>query len=246
MNVKFIKEDPQKQIDLSKLKYINELEKNRAYYLPLIGGELEWEFGKIITYDEAFKGRSFFETGQIYIWVVRHIFRLIDVTLFDLGTFLEIHDLLNIEDLSLLKIHINNAFIKKSDADKKNNNKKVKDLKKRIDEFIFFLTKQPTTITQPQLEQNKYHKIFSDDLGYTLFNEWHKQHKTETKLLANFSFIYIALDKDSLVVCNQPDYIEFLSQLDPPIIIDKVDSRQQGNDNKKYKLYEANKKRLKG
>ena len=103
---------------------------------------------------------------------------------------------------------------------------------------------QQETKTDNILLENKYHKIFSDDLGYTLFNEWYNQHKTESKELANFSFIYNDLNKDSLVVCSQPDYVEFLSQLNPPIIIDKVDSRQQVKGNKKFKLYNSNKKRF--
>lgn len=124
----------------------------------------------------------------------------------------------------------------------------------QIDFYIDYLNKkylefnnsepQQETKTDTRLLKNKYHKIFSNDLGFTLFNEWHNQHKDETKILAIYSFIYIALEKDNLVVCSQPGYINFLSQLDHPIIIDKVDSRQQGKTNKKYKLYKSNKMRF--
>lgn len=113
----------------------------------------------------------------------------------------------------------------------------------KVLDILSWLDVKLMTEKDTPLLNNQYHKIFSNDLGYTLFNEWNEQHKDETNLLANYSFIYIALEKDNLVVCTQTDYVDFLSQLDKPIIIDKVDSRQQGKSNKKYKLYESNKKR---
>lgn len=136
MNIKFIKTDPRDTIEVTKLEYIDELENNRAYYLSLCGGELEWEVGRVVTFDEAFKGRSIHKTGEVYIWIVQHIFKIINIPYFDLVHLLKIHDLLNENDLKLLLIHTNNAVNRSNKNELIENKEKAKELKERINELL--------------------------------------------------------------------------------------------------------------
>lgn len=87
------------------------------------------------------------------------------------------------------------------------------------------------------IEVNKYPEIFASDLGWALFKKLYTQYVNDQKyLLANFSFVFIALEKGGHIHCKQIKFIEFLSQ-EFDIHIPKIDSRQAGTNNPRYKLY---------
>lgn len=90
----------------------------------------------------------------------------------------------------------------------------------------------------PQLLKNSYNKIFSNDIGFTIFTEMFKCYKDEKNQLANFSFVFQSLHKDKLICCSQTSFIHFLENEPYNIFIDKIDSRQYGT-NKKTNLYNA-------
>ena len=79
--------------------------------------------------------------------------------------------------------------------------------------------------------------IFKNDIGFSIFSKMFEIYKTETNDLANFSFLFYAMEKDFLV-CSQTEFREFLRSEKYNIDIDKIDSRQSGN-NKKTKLYNS-------
>ena len=85
--------------------------------------------------------------------------------------------------------------------------------------------------------KNDFPKIFNSVEGFLIFNEMYTFYKNETNHLANFSFLYYAMEKDFLV-CSQTEYKEFLSNEKYNIEIDKIDSRQSGK-NKKANLYNS-------
>lgn len=90
---------------------------------------------------------------------------------------------------------------------------------------------------EPQLLQNRYSKIFSNDIGFTIFSDMFKCYKDDKNTLANFSFLFYAMEKEFLV-CSQTDFIHFLEREQYDIFIDKIDSRQAENI-RKLKLYNA-------
>ena len=95
------------------------------------------------------------------------------------------------------------------------------------------------------LKENRYKKIFSNDFGFTLFSKWHNLHKEDGSVyLANYSFIFNALQKDSLIVCRNVEFIRFLANDEYCIDIAKIDSRQSGKNNNKYILYNSLKELL--
>lgn len=215
MNVKYLKTDPSDSINIKKLKYINEVKDNRAYYLPLIGGELEWEIGRIVTHDELFKGRSLYDSGEVYIWVVQHIFRLMNVPLFDLGIMLKIHELNNTTDLRLLKIHIHNATNRSKLEDKEENQTKGNNLKERINEIIEFIELElPQTYNTTENKINPTEKKdFSfnsndwNEYTYNLFKylieHYYKDKKQTKRKLTNIWFYFNDL------VYNRSNIFEF-------------------------------------
>ena len=92
------------------------------------------------------------------------------------------------------------------------------------------LQPQQTVInTKVDVLKNEYIEIFANDLGHTLFFELHNIYKGKKNKLANYSFVFCALQKEYLV-CSGTDFINFLSKFD--INIDKIDSRQSGTNNK--------------
>ena len=80
-------------------------------------------------------------------------------------------------------------------------------------------------------------KIFKNNIGFSIFTKMFELYKTETNDLANFSFLFYAMEKDFLV-CSQTEFRGFLRTEKYNIDIEKIDSRQSGN-NKKTKLYNS-------
>lgn len=82
-----------------------------------------------------------------------------------------------------------------------------------------------------RLLQNRYPRIFKDDLAFTMFVKMHEIYKDDrTHHLAKYSFLFYAMKKDEFIISSQIKYIEFLG--DYEISICKVDSRQSGLTNK--------------
>lgn len=86
--------------------------------------------------------------------------------------------------------------------------------------------------------KNEFPKIFSDGNAYVIFLKLHNVYKTEKTHLANYSFIYNSMYRDSFIICKGTEFINFLNE-NYDITIDKIDSRQNGRDNKKYKFYNS-------
>ena len=84
---------------------------------------------------------------------------------------------------------------------------------------------------------NEFDKIFKNDIGFTIFSKMFELYKNETNHLANFSFLFYAMEKDFLV-CSQTEFKEFLRIEKYNVDIEKIDSRQSG-ENKKAKLYNS-------
>lgn len=84
--------------------------------------------------------------------------------------------------------------------------------------------------------KNEYPTIFKDENAYAIFLELHKIYRDKKTHLAYYSFIHISMQKDNLIICNGTEFIKFLSE-EKDIAIDKIDSRQNGKENKKYMLY---------
>ncbi|WP_053978183.1 hypothetical protein [Mangrovimonas xylaniphaga] len=81
--------------------------------------------------------------------------------------------------------------------------------------------------------------IFKSEAAYILFKKLHKTYKEDTRYTtANYSFIYFAMEKDNLITERRKDYMDFLAELKPSIIIDKVCTRQSGK-NKRTAHYES-------
>lgn len=84
---------------------------------------------------------------------------------------------------------------------------------------------------------NEFDKIFKNNIGFTIFSKMFELYKNETNHLANFSFLFYAMEKDFLV-CSQTEFKEFLRIEKYNVDIEKIDSRQSG-ENKKAKLYNS-------
>lgn len=91
-------------------------------------------------------------------------------------------------------------------------------------------------VNENSLDENINITIFKNDLGQTLFNQLHKIYKNEEKnYLANYSFLFYALQKNYLV-CSGTKFVNHLSTLD--INIHKIDTRQSGT-NTKTRLFNS-------
>ncbi len=105
---------------------------------------------------------------------------------------------------------------------------------------------QQTKIVNPDelLLKNKYIKIFKNDIGFTLFTKMFELYKPDNKDLANFSFLFFAMEEDFLV-CSQVDFVKFLEIEKYNVNIEKIDNRQfKWQINKKLKLYNSIKEPL--
>jgi hypothetical protein len=101
---------------------------------------------------------------------------------------------------------------------------------------------QPEATNSNELLKNLNDKIFNSDIGFTLFTKMFNLYKNELNNLANFSFLFYAMEKEFLV-CGQSEFREFLRDEKYNIEIEKIDSRQSG-ENKKSKLYNSIKETL--
>lgn len=94
------------------------------------------------------------------------------------------------------------------------------------------------------LLKNENIKIFKNDIGFSLFVKMFEFYKNETTHLANFSFLFFAMEKDFLV-CSQADFKEFLRDEKYNIDIEKIDYRQlDWQQSKKANLYNSIKETL--
>lgn len=117
--------------------------------------------------------------------------------------------------------------------------------------YIQYLKRKKDEVKQPQqietdemLLKNQEIKIFNSDFGFTLFIKMYEHYKAENTHLANFSFLFFAMEKDFLV-CNQADFVRFLETEKYDISIGKIDNRQlEWQKNKKAKLYNSIKEQL--
>lgn len=101
---------------------------------------------------------------------------------------------------------------------------------------------QIETVKPDRVLKNEFDKIFNSDIGFTIFTKMFDLYKTENTDLANFSFLFYAMEKDFLV-CSQTEFITFLENDKYDVNIEKIDSRQSGK-NKKSKLYNSIKETL--
>ena len=98
---------------------------------------------------------------------------------------------------------------------------KAKDLKAKFEQPQQF----ETVITDEVLLKNEYITIFKNDLGFSIFTKMFELYKTEKTDLANFSFLFFAMNDDYLV-CSQTDFVKFLEIETYNISIEKIDNRQ--------------------
>lgn len=102
---------------------------------------------------------------------------------------------------------------------------------------------QNETGNADKLLKNEFDKIFKNDIGFTIFTKMFELYKPEEKThLANFSFLFYAMEKDFLA-CSQTEFVKFLENDKYDVNIEKIDSRQSGK-NKKSKLYNSIKETL--
>lgn len=112
--------------------------------------------------------------------------------------------------------------------------------KKQFDFYTDFLNKKLNSFedfTTDKILKNEFDKIFKNDIGFTIFTKMFELYKTENIHLANFSFLFYAMEKDFLV-CSQTEFVKFLRCEKYNIEIEKIDPRQSGT-NKKTKLYNS-------
>lgn len=117
---------------------------------------------------------------------------------------------------------------------------KLKELKKHLDPGYFTVENSPQqsgAYKPDEVLTNEFNKIFKNNVGFTIFSKMFELYKNETNHLANFSFLFYAMEKPYLV-CSQTDFKEFLRNEKYNIEIEKIDSRQSG-ENKKSKLYNS-------
>jgi len=97
-----------------------------------------------------------------------------------------------------------------------------------------------------KLIKNESETIFKNDIGFTIFTKMFEIYKGDKNILANFSFLFYAMEKDFLV-CTQTEFKVFLRDEKYSIEIEKIDNRQwffDMNKNKKSKLYNSMKESL--
>ncbi|HEY6143088.1 MAG TPA: hypothetical protein VIV55_06595 [Flavobacterium sp.] len=102
-------------------------------------------------------------------------------------------------------------------------------------------TQENKTRDTDKLLINTHNKIFSSDFAYTLFDKMKGFYNKESIDLANYSFLFYAMQKDNFVICTNIDFVKLLFTYN--IYLDKIDSRQSGK-NKKLKLYDSIKESL--
>lgn len=93
-----------------------------------------------------------------------------------------------------------------------------------------------------KIEFNNFPGIFRSKEGLVLFEKMDNFYKNKSNELANYSFLFYALDNDKYLVCSQKEFLEFLENRS--IILNKIDSRQSGMDNKRRDLYDSIRKSI--
>jgi hypothetical protein len=89
-----------------------------------------------------------------------------------------------------------------------------------------------------KIVENPFPSVFLSGLAYQLFLKLHNIYKLKkVNYVANYSFVFYALDSDNLLVCNQTGYIDFLND-NYEILMDRIDIRQNKNE-KKMRLYNS-------
>lgn len=147
--------------DIKEIKWLDSTYNDVPYYLSISAPYLEMEDGKIISYKELKREKliKLYESGEGYISIAQHIFRLINIPYFDLYKMLKIHDLLNTKDIKLLIWHTNNAINNSTtEQEKTENTKKGKDLKERLNELLPLIetkSNQPQQVTKADTPQKK-------------------------------------------------------------------------------------------
>ena len=67
-------------------------------------------------------------------------------------------------------------------------------------EYRDYLDKKLLDLQNPlqinEILKNSYTNIFSNDIGFTIFEKWYNEYKKSPNKLAHFSYIYNALNKD--------------------------------------------------
>lgn len=125
---------------------------------------------------------------------------------------------------------------------------KLNDIKDLFTKYLestsstFEPNKQPKAVKSDEVLRNEFDKIFNSDIGFTIFTKMFDLYKTENTDLANFSFLFYAMEKEFLL-CSQTEFITFLGSDKYDVSIEKIDSRQSGK-NKKSKLYNSIKETL--
>lgn len=103
--------------------------------------------------------------------------------------------------------------------------------------YLNWLNKKQKVVKTDEVLKNEFDKIFKNDIGFTIFTKMFEYYKDDKNTLANFSFLFHAMEKDFLV-CSQTKFREFLRNEKYNIEIEKIDSRQSGKTNK-TKLYNS-------
>jgi len=141
-------------------------------------------------------------------------------------------------------LKLNKGYQNNSSTDEQRYRKIIKewfrDEKKFINELMPIMTviaQNNEEVSVPTLFENPYEKIFKSNLGFTIYQKLHENFKDSVKYLANYSFIFYALQKDDFIICKGSDFKRFLSE-HYDIHIEKIDARQIGT-NSKMKLYNA-------
>ncbi|MGM0934043.1 MAG: hypothetical protein ACQEWD_11420 [Bacteroidota bacterium] len=109
---------------------------------------------------------------------------------------------------------------------------------KRLIKYLEFLNVKKNNISNSTaINTNPYPSIFASEKGYLIFERLNKKYIKTDNHLANYSFLFYALETDKFLLCTGTEFKLFLSK-NYQIEIDKIDSRQSGT-NKKTIAYEA-------
>ncbi|MEP0133357.1 MAG: hypothetical protein ABJJ25_15255 [Eudoraea sp.] len=100
-------------------------------------------------------------------------------------------------------------------------------------EKITLIQKENNTLSKTRrIIDNPNTTIFKDGISFQIFNDIHKEYSKDKKhFKANYSFLFLAMNKDGFLVCNGPGWIGFLAN-NYDIVIDKIDYRQSGLNSK--------------
>jgi len=89
--------------------------------------------------------------------------------------------------------------------------------------------------TKELKKENPSPEIFRDFKSSNIFNKLFNQYGVSNKNLANYSFIYYAMQADGFIICSNSSFKQYLGGLN--IHIDKIDSRKSGYDSKRTPYY---------